>query len=67
MISTNYFNRDDDSWGWSKFSEIDSLFIEQKNQEYPIIENNQVMVGVYIRVYQYSKGKYFINIYIYIY
>jgi len=59
MTSTNYFSREDNSWGWSKFSEINNLFTEQKDHEHSIIENNQVVIGAYIRVYQYNKGTFF--------
>jgi len=51
---------------FNKFIKIDNLLIKNDKYDKAFIENNKVVVGFYIRIYENNKGFIFIFIFIFI-
>ncbi|ORX77620.1 hypothetical protein BCR32DRAFT_295511 [Anaeromyces robustus] len=50
----NYFSKNRNIWGWNKFIKKSELNIKNKESNKSFVENNKVVIGTYIRVYQYK-------------
>ncbi|OUM59887.1 hypothetical protein PIROE2DRAFT_14472, partial [Piromyces sp. E2] len=51
------YNENHNNWGWFKYIKNVNLFVKDSNNK-SLIENDKVIVGVYIRIYKYNKDLY---------
>ncbi|OUM59888.1 hypothetical protein PIROE2DRAFT_14473 [Piromyces sp. E2] len=54
----NYFNKNTCSWGWHNFINRNDLFTYNVITKRPLIELNRVIIGVYVRTYEYKRDQY---------
>lgn len=60
FIALNYFNKTTSSWGWQKFINKNDLFTKNIITNRPLVEYNRVVIGVYIRTYEYRRGLFYV-------
>ncbi|KAL6625213.1 TRAF-like protein [Neocallimastix sp. 'constans'] len=59
--SSKYFNHNENSLNHTKFINKSILFTKNEKFSKPLVENNKTIIGVYIRVYKYTREEHFIN------
>lgn len=55
-VAQHKFEAEESDWGFSQFREVRRLFLKQQNAEHALIEDNKVVISVYLRIVKDPTG-----------